>query len=173
MTEVRRRDPRTAFFGLCTSAGTSMQSAAAILLVGRTLTRGPPTCLRTAPPPRPIRPETPFDTDGHIVFCQHEYHPAYEVLLYRKIGSASSQVELECSSLEKRYQNKWKCLTCSTVNVSVFNNQIKLGCVASAHPSPPSVQAASSANTRPTPTPLINSLEILQPGYRCCGVRNY
>ncbi len=72
MTEVRRRDPRSTLFGLCTSAGPAMKAAPAILLVGRTLTRGAPPCLRTAPPPRPIRPKTPLDTDGHIVFCQHE-----------------------------------------------------------------------------------------------------
>ena len=46
-----------------------------------------------APLPRPVRPEPPLDTDVHIVFCQHEYHPAYEVLLYRKFIVASRWVE--------------------------------------------------------------------------------
>ena len=96
MTEVRRRDPRSTLFGPCTGAGPAMYSAAAILLLGRTLTRGAPTCLRTASLPRPIRPKTPLDTDGNIVFYQHEYHPAYEVLLYRKLIGASRWVELSC-----------------------------------------------------------------------------
>ena len=34
--------------------------------------RGAPTRSRTASLPRPVRPEPPLDTDGHIVFCQHE-----------------------------------------------------------------------------------------------------
>ena len=72
MTKVRRRDPRSTLFGLCASAGPAMEAAAAVLLVGRTLTRGAPTCLRTTSLPRPVRPEPPIDTDGHIVFCQHE-----------------------------------------------------------------------------------------------------
>ena len=71
MTKVRRRDPRSTPFCPSTSAGTSMQSAAAVRLVSRTLTRGAPTCLRTASLPRPVRPEPPPDTDGHIVFRQH------------------------------------------------------------------------------------------------------
>ena len=96
MMKVRRRDPRTALSGLCASAGPAMEAAPAVLLVGRTLTRGAPTCLCTAPLPRPVRSEPPLDTDGHIVFCQHEYHPAYEVLLYRKLGGASRWVELGC-----------------------------------------------------------------------------
>ena len=93
MTKVRRRDPRSTLFGFCTSAGPAMQPATSILPVGRTLTRVAPTCLRTAPLPWPVRPEPPLDTDGHIVFCQHEYHPAYEVLLYRKLSGASRWVE--------------------------------------------------------------------------------
>ena len=72
MTKVRRRDPCSTLFSHCTSAGPAMEAAAAILLIGRTLTRGAPTCLRTASLPRPIRPEPPLDTDGHVVFCQHE-----------------------------------------------------------------------------------------------------
>ena len=71
MTEIRCRDPRSTPFCPSTSAGTSMQSAAAVRLVSRTLTRGAPTCLRTASLPRPVRPEPPPDTDGHIVFRQH------------------------------------------------------------------------------------------------------
>ena len=38
----------------------------------------------------------PLDTDGHVVFCQQEYHPAYEVLSYRKLSGASRQEELSC-----------------------------------------------------------------------------
>ena len=72
VTKVRRRDPRSTLFGLCTSACPAMKAAAAILLVGRTLTRGAPTCLCTAPRPRSVRSEPPLDTDGHVVFCQHE-----------------------------------------------------------------------------------------------------
>lgn len=71
-----------------------MEAAPAILLIGGTLTRGVPPCLRTAPLPRPARPEPPLDTDCHVVFCKHEYHPAYEVLLYRKLSGASRRVEL-------------------------------------------------------------------------------
>ena len=71
VTKVRRRNLRSALFCLSTSAGPSMQSAAAVRLVSRTLTRGAPTCLRTASLPRPVRPEPPPDTDGHIVFRQH------------------------------------------------------------------------------------------------------
>ena len=72
MTKVRRRDPCSTLFSHCTSAGPAMEAAAAILLIGRTLTRGAPTCLRTASLPRPIRPEPPHDTDGHVVFLKHE-----------------------------------------------------------------------------------------------------
>jgi len=72
MTKVRRRDPRSTLLGFSTSAVPAMEAAPAILPVGRALTRGAPTCLRTAPLPRPIRPKTPLDTDGHIVFCQHQ-----------------------------------------------------------------------------------------------------
>ena len=96
MTEVRRRDPRSTLLGLCTGAGPAMYSAAAILLLGRTLTRGAPPCLRTAALPRPIRSEPPLDTDGHVVFCKHEEHPDSEVLLYRKVRGASRRVELSC-----------------------------------------------------------------------------
>ena len=92
--KVRCQDPRSTLFGLCASAGPAMEAAAAVLLVGRTLTSVAPPCLRTASLPRPVRPEPPPDTDGHIVFCQHEYHPAYEVLLYRKVRGASRRVEL-------------------------------------------------------------------------------
>jgi len=67
-----RRDPRSTLFGLCASAGPAMEAAAAVLLVGRTLTRGAPTRLCTASLPWPVRPEPLLDTDGHIVFCQHE-----------------------------------------------------------------------------------------------------
>jgi len=83
MTKVRRRDPRSTVFGLCTSAGPTMEAAAAILLICRTLTRGAPAGLRTASLPRPVRSEPPLDTDVHIVFCQHVFYPAYGVLLYR------------------------------------------------------------------------------------------
>jgi len=72
VTKVRRRDPRSTLLGLSTSAGPTMQPATSILLIGRTLTRGAPTCLRTASLPRPIRPETPLDTDSYVVFYQHE-----------------------------------------------------------------------------------------------------
>ena len=72
MKKVRRRDPRSTLFGLCTSAGPAMETAAAILLVGRTLARGAPPCLRTASLPLPIRSDPPLDTDRQIVFCQLE-----------------------------------------------------------------------------------------------------
>ncbi len=72
MTKVCRRDPRSTLFGLCASAGPAMEAATSVLLVGRTLTRGAATCLCTASLPRPIRSEPPLDTDGHIVFCQHQ-----------------------------------------------------------------------------------------------------
>ena len=94
MTKVRRRDPRSTLFGLCTSAGPAMEAAPAILLVGWTLTRVAPTCLCSASLPRPVSPKPPLDTDSHIVFCHHEYHPAYEVLSYRKLIGASRGVEL-------------------------------------------------------------------------------
>ena len=96
MTEVCRRDPRSTLFGPRTSTGPTMQSAPAILFGSRTLTRGAPTCLRTAPLPRPVRPKPPFDTDGHVVFCQHGKHPACGVLLYRKFSGASRWVEPSC-----------------------------------------------------------------------------
>ena len=44
----------------------------------------------------PVRSEPPLETDGHIVFCKHEYRPVYEVLLYRKISGASRLAELSC-----------------------------------------------------------------------------
>ena len=94
MTKVRRRDPRSTFFGSCTSTGPAMQSASTVFLVCRTLARGPLTCLRTAPLPRPIRSEPPLHTDGQVIFCQHEYHPAYEVISYRKFSGASRWVIL-------------------------------------------------------------------------------
>jgi hypothetical protein len=94
MAKVRRRDPCSTFFGLCTSAGAAMEAAAAVFLIGRTLTNGAPTRLRAASLPRPIGPEPPLNTDGHIVFCQHEQHPAYGVLLYRKLIGVSREVEL-------------------------------------------------------------------------------
>ena len=72
MAKVRRRDPCSTFFGLCTSAGPAVQSATSILLIGRTLTRGAPPCLCTSSLPRPVRSEPPLDNDGHIVFCQHQ-----------------------------------------------------------------------------------------------------
>ena len=76
--------------------GPAMQPATSILPVGRALARGAPTCLRTASLPRPIRPKTPLDTDGHIVFYQHECHPAYEVLSYRKVRGFSRRAEPGC-----------------------------------------------------------------------------
>ena len=96
MTKVCRRDPRSTLLGLSASAGPAMQPAPAILLICRTLTRGTATCLRTAPLPRPVRPKPPLETDSHVVFCQHGKHPAYEVLLYRKLIAASRRVELSC-----------------------------------------------------------------------------
>ena len=72
MTEIRRRDPRSSVLGPCTSAGPTMQSASAVFLVSRSLARGAPTGLRTASLPGPVRSKPPFDTDGHVVFCQHE-----------------------------------------------------------------------------------------------------
>ena len=71
MTEVRRRDPRSTFFGSCTSTGPAMQSASTVFLVCRTLARGPLTGLCTAPLPRPIRSEPPFDANSHVIFCKH------------------------------------------------------------------------------------------------------
>jgi hypothetical protein len=94
MTKVCRRDPRSTFFGLCTSAGPTMNPTTAIPFVSRPPTRGATTCLRTASLPRPVRPEPPLDTDGHIVFCQHQFHPAYEVLLYRINIEASKSLPL-------------------------------------------------------------------------------
>ena len=94
VTKVRRRDPRSSVLGPRPSACSSVESTAAVLLVGWTLTRCAPTCLRTASLTRPVRPKPPLNTDGHVVFCQHEYHPAYEVLLYRKLSGASRGLEL-------------------------------------------------------------------------------
>ena len=71
MTEIRRRDPCSSVLGPRSCTSPSMQSAAAILLVGRTLARGPPTGLRTASLPLPIRPEPPFDANSHVIFCKH------------------------------------------------------------------------------------------------------
>ena len=107
MTKVCCRDPRSTFFGLCTSAGPAMQPAPPVLLMSRTLARGPPTGLRTTSLPRPIRPKPPLDTDGHIVFYQHEYHPAYEVLLYRKLGGASRRAEPSC---RRKFSVSEKCV---------------------------------------------------------------
>ena len=75
VTKVRRRDPRTALSGLCTSAGPTMKPATSIFLVGRTLTRGASTCLRTASLPWPVRSKPPLDTDGHIVFFSMNITP--------------------------------------------------------------------------------------------------
>ena len=72
MTKVRRRDPCSTLFSHCTSAGPAMEAAAAILLIGRTLTNGTPTCLRTTSLPRTVRPKPPPDTDAHFVFGKHE-----------------------------------------------------------------------------------------------------
>ena len=72
LTKVRRRDPHSIFVGLRTSAGPAMEAAAAVLPIGRTLTRGALTSIRTAPLPRPVRAKPRLDTDGHVVFCQHE-----------------------------------------------------------------------------------------------------
>ena len=72
MTKIRRRDPRLTLFCLCASAGPAMEAAAAILLIGRTLTNGIPTCLRTTSLPRPVKPETLLDTNGHVVFRQFQ-----------------------------------------------------------------------------------------------------
>ena len=94
MTKVRRRDPRSSTPGPRSCASPAMEAAAAILLIGRTLTRGAPTCLCTASLPWPIRPKPPLETDGHVVFCQHGKHPAYGVLLYRKFSGASRWVIL-------------------------------------------------------------------------------
>lgn len=75
VTKVRRRDPRQTLFGLRASAGPTMQPAAAILLVGRALARSTVTRPCTASLPWPIRSKSPFDTDSHIVFYQHENTP--------------------------------------------------------------------------------------------------
>ena len=88
MTEVRRRDPRSSVLGPRTSAGPTMQSAPAILFVSRTLTRGPPPCLRTTPLPGPVRSEPPLDTDGNVIFCEQRNSPDYRVILYRKLSGA-------------------------------------------------------------------------------------
>ena len=93
MSKVCRRDPRSTLLGLCTSAGPTMEAAAAILLICRTLTRGAPAGLRTAPLPWPVRSEPPLDTDVHIVFCQHVFYPAYGVLLYHEIGLPSRHMK--------------------------------------------------------------------------------
>ena len=45
-----------------------MESTAAIILIGRTQARGPLTGLGAAPFTRPVRPKTPFDTGGYVVF---------------------------------------------------------------------------------------------------------
>ena len=45
---------------------------------------------------RVVRLKTPLDADGHIVFCEHEYHPACEVLLYCRLIGASRWVEPSC-----------------------------------------------------------------------------
>ena len=70
MTEIRRRDPRSSVLGPRTSTSPSVQSAAAILLVGRTLARGPPPGLSTASLTWPVSPKPPFDADGHVIFCE-------------------------------------------------------------------------------------------------------
>ena len=72
MTKVRRRDPRQTLFSLSTSAGPAMEAAPAVLFVSRTLSGAALTCPRTAKLPRPVRPEPPLETDGHVVFCQHQ-----------------------------------------------------------------------------------------------------
>ena len=72
MTEVCRRDPRSTRLSLCTSAGPAMEAAPAVLFVSRTLSGAALTCPRTAKLPRPVRPEPPLETDGHVVFCQHQ-----------------------------------------------------------------------------------------------------
>ena len=64
------KGPKTAE-GRAKIAAASMQAAPAIYLPSRALTWGPTAGLGTASLPRPLRPKTPLDTDGHIVFCQH------------------------------------------------------------------------------------------------------
>ena len=81
-------------FGLCANAGPAMQSSTSIFSGDRTLARGTPPRLRTAPLTRPVRPEPPLDTNGHIVFLQHDHHPAYEVLKYRNMSRASRWADL-------------------------------------------------------------------------------
>ena len=78
MTKVRGQDPRSSVLGPRPSACSSVQSAAAILLVGRTFTRGPPTGLCAASLTWPFSSEPPFDFDSHIIFCKHLNTPTME-----------------------------------------------------------------------------------------------
>ena len=71
MTVVRRRDASDTRVGFCASAGSTMQPAAATLLVGRTLARIAPAGSYNVQLPRPLRSKPPFVTDCHIVFYQH------------------------------------------------------------------------------------------------------
>ena len=77
--QVGLRDSSASFLGPWTCARTTMHPATAILFVGRTLALSSFSGLGTASLPRPIRPETPFNTDVHIVFYRHENTPDHEV----------------------------------------------------------------------------------------------
>ena len=62
-------------------------------LVGRTLAACPLSGLCPTPLPRPICPETPFNTDRYVTFFKHELYPVYRVLLYHEIGPPPRHVE--------------------------------------------------------------------------------
>ena len=71
VTEICCRDPRSSVLGPRTCTSSPVESAAPVLLFGRTLARGPPTGLRPTSLAWPIRPKTPFDADSHVIFCKH------------------------------------------------------------------------------------------------------
>ena len=71
MTKIRCRDPRSSVLGPRTCTSSPVESAAPVLLFGRTLARGPPTGLRPTSLAWSIRPKTPFDADSHVIFCKH------------------------------------------------------------------------------------------------------
>ena len=67
----------------------SVQPAAAISFVSRALTRGAPACFGATSLAWPVRPETPFSTDGNVIFRYHSGTPNSEVILYRKFCRAT------------------------------------------------------------------------------------
>ena len=76
-----------------------MQPAAAVLLVGRSLTRGAPACFGATSLAWPFRPEPLFNTDGDVIFRYHFDAPDHEVLLYHKFllymeGSPESALKI-------------------------------------------------------------------------------